>query len=307
MNCTDFRRSVTAYADGEFADVQDLEADRHLRTCPACAEHVADTTVLKSALKHAYGGTTAPPKLRDRILASLDGEVAAKSVGQDAVPTADGNGLLYRLMVPLGLAAALFLAVFAYWYWPSTGAHCVMDTKVAGRGPEAVRQQHRLCASHAADHHDPALTRDLVQIAQRLGDELSLAVIAPDLSSDGFRLMGADRCGIGGRHGAHVLYQATSDGRLLSVFTVARWPDLTSEDQTSAGQASRQNDDEYFVSTDGALTVVAWHKGPDSHAVCAPANGAELVNLVDHLRVVAADRPLGLSETSPLLAVAPRP
>ena len=307
MNCTDFRQSVTAYADGEFAAVQDLEADRHLRACPACAEHVADTTALKSALKHAYGGATAPPKLRDRILASLDGEVAATRVEQEAVTSANGRGLHYRLTVPFGLAAALFLGAFAYWYWPSTEAHCVMDTEVAGRGPEAVRQQHRLCASHAADHHDPDLTRDLAQIAQRLGDELSMAVIAPDLSSGGFSLMGADRCGVGGRPGAHMLYQATSDGRLLSVFTVARWPDLTSEDQTSAGHASSRNDDEHFVSTDGALTVVAWHQGPESHAVCAPADGTELVSLVEHMRVATADHPLGLSGTSPLLAVAPRP
>lgn len=307
MNCTDFQRSVTAYADGEFTAVQDLEAVRHLRACPACAEHVANTAALKSALKHVYGGATAPPRLRDRILGSLDGEVAATRDEQPAAPTADGNDVLYRLTVPLGLAAALFLAAFAYWYWPSTGAHCVMDTKVAGRGPEAVRLQHRLCASHAADHHDPALTRDLAQIAQRLGDELSMAVIAPDLSSNGFRLVGADRCGVGGHPGAHVLYRATSDGTVLSVFTVARWPDLTSEDQTSAGQAGSRNDDEYFVSTDDALTVVAWHKGPDSHAVCASADGAELVSLVEHMGVAAADRPFVLSEPSPLLAVAPRP
>jgi anti-sigma factor RsiW len=213
MNCTDFRRSVTAYADGEFAAVQDLEADRHLRTCPACAEHVADTTALKSALKHAYGGATAPPKLRDRILASLDGEVAATRVEEQAASSADGNGVLYRLVVPFGLAAAVFFAALAYWYWPSTGAHCVMDTKVAGRGPEAVRQQHRLCASHAADHHDPALTRDLVQIAQRLGDELSMAVIAPDLSSDGFALMGAEPATPAARTTTSISFQRTAPSR----------------------------------------------------------------------------------------------
>jgi len=303
MNCTDFRRSVMAYADGEFAVVQDLEADRHLRVCRACAEHVADTAALKSALKQAYGGTTAPPGLRTRILASLDGEVAEERVEQQAAPHHDASGARYRLVVPIGLAAAFFLVAFAYWCWPSTEAHSVMHTKIAGRGVDAVRQQHRLCASHATDHHDRALTRDLVQIAQRLGDELGMTVIAPDLTFNGFRLMGAHRCGVGGRPGAHVLYQATSDGRLLSIFTIARWADLTSEDRKSASQAR----DEYFVSTDGALTVVAWHKGSDSHAVCGPGDGAELVSLVEHMRVAAADRPLGLPPTKPLLAVASRP
>jgi anti-sigma factor RsiW len=297
MDCKGFRKYVGAFADSELGVAHNLEALEHLNMCPRCAERVGDITSLKTALKRVYGDLSAPPRLRDRILASLDTGVATpqrehlSSVGRSFE-------LRYRWMIPLGMAAALLLGVFAYYeYRPKNEPQYGAITVVTGQPIADIREQHRACVgSRGLAHHDVSLTRDPSEIAKRLSGELALTVVVPDLSARGFELVGADRCGILGRRGAHVLYRLASAGPWLSVFTVARLPGLWAA--LGDSPPYHNNDRRYFVSGEESLTVVAWHDGRQTYAFCGRMPKPDLLALAEQIRTASAMSPHPASRPS---------
>lgn len=271
MECAEFQQCAGAFADGELEGSKSLEARDHAETCPACSAHVAEIAVLKTGLARVFGGVRAPQRLRRQIEAALDAELATP---KSAVAPATRRRL--RLFAPMGVAAALVAAALLWWTSPWTSPTSRELVEVSGKVVNDIRQQHRQCVlQRGMNHHGEPLPHNLPGIVEHLSAELQLAVIAPDYSAEGFDLAGADRCGIMGLRGAHVLYYSRSTNVALSVFTVGR--------TTALGEppGDRNRDDVYFVSWDDPLAVVAWHSGPQTHAICAALPGSRLIDLAD--------------------------
>ncbi len=122
----------------------------------------------------------------------------------------------------------------------------------------------------------------LPTIAKRLGERLAFDVIAPELTPYGYQLVGADRCGIQGRSGAHIVYRSPSDGEMLSVFSVARMAEMTPDGLTRlAGR-------DFFLDTDTQPNVIAWHEASETHVVCAKLAPSRLLQIAGNVRTAMA-------------------
>ena len=289
MDCKQFYKYAGAFADGEL-DVQlNVEALEHLRMCPRCAGRVAEVTNLKAALKRSVVHESAPPHLRQRVMAALDDEVGVQGRKQGGPALAPWRS---RLVVVTGVAASLVLASVAWRMFDHREQPTDSLTVVSGRVVADVREQHRLCVSRRGlNHHDPRLPRDLKEIASRLSAELGLAVKSPDLSRYGFELVGADRCGIRGQRGAHVLYRRTlRPPVMLSVFTLPRLANY----QPGDGDGTEE-DATYYVTGGDLPRLVAWHDGAQTYTVCAELPEADLLALAGDIRRerVTGSVPLG--------------
>lgn len=283
MDCKACRKYIGAFADGELEIQQNLEALEHLNMCPRCAARVEEIAGLRATLVRIYGRMHAPQALRERLQRSLETQPATPPrTGQVPSLTRPRR----RLTVPLGVAAGLVLVASLWPGLTRTHPRPGTVTVVAGRAVADIREQHRQCTrSGGAGHHAADLPREVGPIAERLSEEFKLVVIAPDLSGRGFELVGADRCGIQGRRGAHVLYRSRADATLmLSVFTVPRIATLGSGGGDLAEEA-------YLVSTDEPLGVVAWHAGRQTYALCGALSEARLLDLAGGSRTANAGDP----------------
>ena len=303
MDCKGFRKYIGAFADGELQVEQNLAALEHLNMCQACAARVNAVSSLKATLKRVYGGIQAPQHVRERVLRAL--EIEAKQARLEATPPVVPGVHHWRggFTVALGVAAALLLAFVGWQFLPDRGPRTDVRLVVPGRLAADVREQHRFCIGHrGANHNDVSLPRDLPVIAERLSARLNMKVIAPDLSSLGFELIGADSCGVKERPGAHIVYRSVATGKQLSVFTVDRWASLEDEDDVDSADRG------FFVSSDDdSLCVVAWLDGPQAYILCADLPEPALLEIGGLVSGATASQ-LGVpSGTDPCLAITMAP
>lgn len=292
MNCTQFRKYAGAFADGELDIPLNLEALEHLNMCPACTQRVDEITSLRSALERTHAEHRAPEDLRERIHHVLEEErrtlASAKSnMDPKGVPRVVRTRPTSRWLIPLSMAAAVMVAVSAWQYSPRAELSSGTITTLAVRIVADAARIHRHCASRrVSDHHDPSLPRNLAQLASQLSERLGFEAIAPDFSSSGFALVGADFCALGGRKTAHVLYRRQAEPDIaLSVFSTRRIPELRPEGVTALG------DTDVFVRRVGDLTIAAWYRGGQSFTFCSELDELPLLRAVDQIRV--AQKPPG--------------
>ncbi len=269
MNCQQFRKYVSAFADGELDVEHNLEALEHLNMCQVCAARVADIQQLKAALVRVTPQEPAPQRLRDRILGALSAEGGADveiHMGDDE----SGDTIVLRptarrragYLVPVAMAAAVLFAVTLWRIVPlmmvGKGAMSAVQVQTVA----AVRDQHRRCAAHRErPHHDPTLGSTPSEAASLLSDRLGMPVLAPDLTEFECEFVGADQCGIKGRAGAHILYKCSGPDSMLSLFTVEQLPELD-----TAGYSARERP--FFLMCAEGMRVVAWRDGRATYVGC---------------------------------------
>ncbi len=284
MNCLDFRKYGGAFADGELTTERNLDALEHLKMCPDCVRRVDGIHALKRALTRLGAGEKAPAALAARIVADLNSPAAKTGLYP--------SSRWFRIgLVPMGLAAGFILAFWVSRPWSGPQIQPGQTTLLKALAVDA-RDQHRRCEVMGPEHHDPALPRELNSVVKPLSEQLRLRVIAPDLSAAGYRFVGADRCGIRGRPGAHLLYQSVARGLFLSVFTVPRLDDL------QMNRFSGEDGHWYFAASDEELTVVAWSDGPQSYVWCAREAESDLLAFADQFRGPSSPRKLDQDEGS---------
>ncbi|MFQ5493805.1 MAG: anti-sigma factor family protein [Phycisphaerae bacterium] len=275
-----FRKLVGAFADGELEVHDNLDILEHLNMCPGCAARVAEVEGLKNSLRRCFSGVKAPARLHARVQELCGETVAARAAGSRFDPRRLARRWSHWA-VPLGMAAALGLVVTLRSQILSGPPEAGTITVVTGRVVADVRGQHAACVhGRGLRHHEAGLPRRVPDLGRILGRDLHLAVLAPDLSARGFNLVGADRCGIRGRRGAHVLYASAATGTMLSVFTVDRLAGLG----PVAGSSKEKGG--YFISDEGT-SVVAWDDGPQTYVLCGDFPTAELTSLANAVRNTA--------------------
>ncbi len=261
MTCKDFRKYLYAFADGELATKENLEVLEHLNMCPSCSRKVTVQQELRTAVAGLYRDEAAPADLRERVLTGLEKE-AARSPWRP----------VWRVFVPLAAAAVLAVLVLS---WPSADdaeaqlVHLVADTHVA-------------CCDHLDEHHDARLPRARASVSRMLATEYGFQVIAPQLP--GYQFHSANRCGVKGHEGSHLMYKAVSGDRVVSVFSVQ--PPLA-----LAGEARTRNGSTYRLLESEPHAVVAWNEKDVSHVLCSECGPEELLDLVARTQV--ARRPEG--------------
>lgn len=261
MNCLQFQKYVSAFADGELDVEKNLDALEHLNMCPQCAQRVADIQQMKVALKRALPAETAPPTLAERILRALDDEmrppISATTPGRSPVARNRRNMIL-RLEVILGAAAVLIilLGIRDSFLEPGGPGSPVAFASVVSE----VQNEHRRCASGDMPQLDPTLPTEREQAARFLCDRMGLDVRAPDLADCGFEFVRADCRDVMGKKAAHLLYRSEKYGSALSLFFL---PELVTDGELV------QFGERPCARSKGMMQVVMWNEGKQSCVSCA--------------------------------------
>ena len=175
MNCKEACRWLGPLLDGELdaRNTSDLQA--HLATCPDCERHYEAQQTLSANLRHPELRYAAPESLRRRIAAEIDRSAAPTPTGGD--PARQGTRRTPWLL-------------WAGWPVAVAASGLLMTVLLQQRSLEA----NAIVAAHVrslqADHLDDVLSTDRHTVKPWFAGKLDFSPPVPDLSADGFELVG---------------------------------------------------------------------------------------------------------------------
>lgn len=252
MKCQDREELLNPYLDGELDAARRSAVDAHLQGCPDCREALTQYQALSRALQAPELRYPAGELLRQRIKAQL-----AKADARERRPAWPAWG---------GAIAAGVLAVALFWNFLPHG----------GGAPEAEDVDDAMVDS-AVDHQQDALkdqhltdiaSSDAKAVQSWFSGKLAYTPPVPDLSAQGYRLVGARLDQVKGEPAAALTYQHGDD-----VVTVFVCPALH-------GNKGMDTD------SDDGYQVVYWTQGPFSFWVVSKLDMDRLKSLSTSLQQV---------------------
>ncbi len=210
MNCEEATKLMDGYLDGELDPITSQTIEQHLQDCRNCDEAYKAHGSLIRAVSNATPYYKAPAALRERIQSSLRQEIAERPMrtvapGAQLLPARrqlqPRTGLWGTPWNWLALAAAIiFAAIITFNLVPrfqQPGADQFLATQ--------------LIASHVrslmANHLTDVASSDQHTVKPWLDAKLDFAPAVPDLSSDGFPLIGGRLDYLDNRPVAALIYQ----------------------------------------------------------------------------------------------------
>jgi anti-sigma factor RsiW len=191
VNCQETLELIHAYADGELDLVKNLEIDRHLQDCPACARAHAEIQQVRKAIQEGDLYHAAPPALRSRIHGLLP-------VARPAALMRHHPGRW------LALAASLLLFAAGGWTLARILSPTPRDTFLAQQlVASLVRAQ--MLPSHSLDVESS--DQHTVRPWFEQGGKLDFSPPVPDLKEQGFPLVGGRLDYLDDRPVAVLVYQ----------------------------------------------------------------------------------------------------
>lgn len=234
-----------AYADGllEGDTQRRAEIERYLASDREAAAHVAEIQAQNREIREAYGGALAQP-VPDRLMGILAQQ-----------PRNQGR----RVAGACAAALVLLAAVGAGWL---VGQRDDADRWALEEFARGAAAQHQVSAT-ASGIQPAAATAAGTEPLAWLNERLALEIKAPDLTEEGFALVGKSKVGLSGDGSVQLIYR-NGDGALLSLFLRPRWEE-------------RSNPME-VVRSDG-VAVHYWLDGPLAFALASDEPGADTERL----------------------------
>jgi anti-sigma factor RsiW len=242
MNCPETQSMMHGYLDGELQAPIALQYEEHMRQCPVCSKMLAEQKELQRAMKSHDLYHMAPVSLHERLRKSL--------------------------RQPSGRRV--------YWPWVAMAASlliCVGIGFVLAQLVVAPSQQERLTAE-VVSSHVRSLQVDKSRLVDRRStdrhevkpwftDKLDFSPPVPDLSKQGFELLGGRMDYLDGRPVAALVYK-----RRQHVINVFLWPDAGNYD-TQPRRETRQG-----------FQLISWSNAGMNFWVVSDLNALELDELV---------------------------
>jgi mycothiol system anti-sigma-R factor len=237
MNCEEATRLMDGYLDGELDPLTSQKIEQHLRECRNCEQAYEAHTALAYAISRGAPYYKAPAELRQRVQSSLRDAVgvrASRSAARENHASLTSRWAKRRPVLPeiswnwLALAAAIILgALITAVFLPRM------------RSPNADQfLATQLIASHVrslmANHLTDVPSSDQHTVKPWLDAKLDFAAPVPDLSNQGFPLIGGRLDYLDSRSVAALVYQKRK--HFINLFI---WP-TTSKDSTAQTMVERE-------------------------------------------------------------------
>ena len=243
MNCPEIRNLLNAHLDEELDVVNDAAVAAHLENCPACAGAALVLAEHRGLLQEKLTRHRAPPDLAAQIRAALP-------ASPRTTPTPSAAWWLgWSRMGALVACCAIALAVGFSW----GGRQARFDVVAAEMTAAHVRAR---LTGHVIDVE----SSDRHTVKPWFAGKVDFAPVVPDLSAEGFPLIGGRLERIGGRTVATLVYGRRKHSIDVHVWSGAPAPLL------------------HAVSRDG-YSLRGWSAGGLNFAAVTDAAPDELVQL----------------------------
>jgi mycothiol system anti-sigma-R factor len=186
IGCAEVRRFTDAFLDGEFAEEERAELERHLAECGECAREVRFQSAFRAALKAAAPRPRAPGELRARLGAEL---------AKLPAPAPPWRRMALKV-VPAAAAAALLVGLM----WSAYPFSPVVEDAIA---------------KHRRDL--PAEVTRPDQVRAWFADKVDFAVRPPRLPPN-YVFRGARLANVHEREAAYLVYEVNGDKVSVLVF-----------------------------------------------------------------------------------------
>lgn len=220
MSCQETQKLLDGYLNGEVDLVRNLEIEGHLKECPSCSQVLESHQALRAAIRTSVPYFKAPAELQKRI----------RSVVRKASKAEPSSRALPWLSTWswAGTAAALAILVLLVWRVVPIASRSSAEELVA----QEVLSSHirSLMASHltdvpSSDHHT---------VKPWFNGKLDFSPPVPDITSEGFDLVGGRLDYVDGRPVAALVYQRRK--HFINLFV---WP-ATGRPKVAAKVITRQ-------------------------------------------------------------------
>jgi anti-sigma factor RsiW len=246
QSCQDFRGLIHGYADGELGVSESVSLERHLATCPACAQELKNVQELRSALKSPSLYYEMPKGLEKKIFS--------------AVQKAQKNeqslwGRLLTLQKTAALVAAAIIAAFSF----QLGSNLPSRFGAHGLAQEVISEHVRsLQAQHLLD----VVSTDQHTVKPWFTGKLDFSPKVKDLKDQEYPLIGGRLDYLSGHTVAAIIYRR--HGHVINLFT---WP------EQKENQALRSESHQGF-------NLIQWSENGMQYWVISDLNAAELQQFV---------------------------
>lgn len=210
MDCSETRRLVEAYIDGELEADQQAGFETHLKSCPACAAIVDNATARRRTIREQLPRFNAPASLLTSVRATLQRETPAPPLARPVAVSKPTAAIIFPIWRVMGIAASVALALFAGYGW---GVRRAESTALFN---DAIADHVR---SLQANHLMDVISTDQHTVKPWFAGKLDFSAPVVDLASVGFPLAGGRLEHIDGRTAAGLVYR-----RRLHAVNLFVWP-----------------------------------------------------------------------------------
>jgi anti-sigma factor RsiW len=256
MNCAESKPLVGSYIDGELDAVHNLEMERHIDACPACAATKQSALALRSLIREKAPYFRAPQTLRARVNAIAAAEPSASTTVRSPSAFPQRRQVWSWMGAAAAFALVLVVGLRVSNLWGPS-----QDNLLAGEVESAhVRS---LMANHLMD----VPSTDQHTVKPWFHGKLDFAPPVEDFASDGFPLTGGRLDYIHGQTVAALVYQRRQHP--INVFV---WPVPAEKDS-----------DVREVTRDG-YNILHWQRGGMTYWVASDLALDEMRQFANLLR-----------------------